>query len=104
MKVVTFREMGFENGKKCGRPPTKLWDFLRALAHIKGTLSWDLLDVRTRNSKMIKDAMDNAIKRKQLVNQKLKAKFNLKEDPIIYDRKNKIYQTVFTITSEVELF
>lgn len=103
-QVVTFREMGFENRKKRGRPPTVLWDFLRALAHTKGTFSWDLLDTRTRNSKTIKDAMDNATKRKQLVNQKLKAKFNLKEDPIIYDRKKKIYTARFAITSENELF
>lgn len=60
--------------------------------------------MRTRNSKMIKDAMDNATKRKQLVNQKLKAFFNLKEDPITYDRKNKIYETAFTITSEIEFY
>lgn len=103
-EVASFREMGFENGKKRGRPPTKLWDFLRALAIKRGTFSWDLLEEGTRNSKMIKDAMDNATKRKQLVNQKLKAFFNLKEDPITYDRKNKIYQTKFTITSENELF
>lgn len=103
-EIASFREMGFENRKKLGRPPSLLWDFLRALAHTKGTFSWDLLEERTRNPKMIKDAMDNATKRKQLVNQKLEAIFNLKEDPIIYDRKNKIYQTRFTITSENELF
>jgi len=102
-EVATFREMEFENRKKSGRPPNKLWVFLQALAHKKGTFSWDLLKKGTRNPN-IKDAMDNATKRKQLVNQKLKAFFNLKEDPIIYDRKNKIYQTKFEITSENELF
>ena len=103
-EVRSFREMGFENRKKLGRPPTVLWDFLRALAHTKGTFSWELLKEGTRNSKIIKDAMDNATKRKHLVKQKLKAIFNLKEDPIIYDRKNKIYQTIFTITSEIEFY
>lgn len=102
-EVVTFREMGFENRKKSGRPPNKLWDFLRALAEVKGTFSWDLLKKGTRNPN-IKDAMDNATKRKQLVNQKLKAFFNLKEDPITYDRKNKIYETAFEITSEIEFY
>lgn len=104
MEVASFREMGFENQKKRGRPPTVLWDFLRALAEKKGTFSWDLLNERTRSPKIIKDAMDNATKRKQLVNQKLKAFFNLKEDPITYDRKNKIYETAFTITSEIEFY
>lgn len=103
-QVVTFREMRFENRKKRGRPPTVLWDFLRALAYTEGTFSWDLLKERTRNSRIIKNAMDNATKRKQLVNQKLKAFFNLKEDPITYDRKNKIYETAFEITSEIEFY
>lgn len=102
-EIATFREMGFENRKKSGRPPNKLWIFLQALASVKGTFSWDLLKERTRNPN-IKDAMDNARKRKQLVNQKLKAFFNLKEDPITYDRKNKIYETAFTITSEIEFY
>ena len=104
-EVVTFREMRFENRKKLGRPPTKLWDFLRALAMKKGTFSWDDLKERTRNPKLIKDAMDNATKRTHLVNQKLKEFFNLKEKPIIHNRKTKTYQTRFaSISSEIELF
>jgi hypothetical protein len=46
--------------------------------------------------------MNNATKRKQLVMQQLKVLFNLKEDPIIYDRKNKIYQTKFYIMLQYE--
>lgn len=104
-EVRSFREMGFENRKKLGRPPTKLWDFLRTLAMKKGTFSWDDLKERTRNPKLIKDAMDNATKRTHLVNQKLKEFFNLKEKPIIYNRKTKTYQTrLASISSEIELF
>ena len=61
-----------------------------------------MLEEKTKNPKIIKDALDNATKIKQLVMEKLQEIFNLKEDPIIY--KNKTYQTIFTITSEIELF
>lgn len=96
-KVVTFREMGFANQRKHGKPPTILWDFLRALSLTNGVLSWDLLTKKTKNPKIIHDAINNGKKRKQLVSQRLKAFFRIKDDPIIFDRKKRIYQTMFTI-------
>jgi len=96
-KIVTFREMGFENQKKSGRPPGKLWEFLHALAILRGTFSWDLLREKVKNPEIVYNLMQNARKNKQLVSDRLKLFFNIEDDPIIYDWKEKVYQTKFAI-------
>jgi len=96
-KVVTFREMGFDNRKKYGRPPDKLWDFLYALAVLRGTLSWDDLKEKVKNSEKIFYALQTARKSKQLVSDRLKLFFNIEDAPIIYNKKEKVYQTQFII-------
>lgn len=97
IRVATFREMGFENRKKSGRPPSVLWDFLYALALTRGTLSWDILKEKVKKPDLIYKSLQTARKNKQLVSDKLKHFFNIDDDPIVYNRKEKIYQTKFSI-------
>lgn len=96
-QVVTFREMGFANKKMPENPPTKLWDLLYTFALTRGTLSWDLLREKVKNPDLIYRSLQNARKNKQLVSDKLKLFFNINDDPIVYNRKEKIYQTKFLI-------
>jgi hypothetical protein len=103
IKVVTFREMGFDNQKKSRRPPDKLWDFLYTLALLRGTLSWDLLKEKVKDPEIIYKALQTARKNKQLVSDRLKLFFNIEDDPIIYDRKEKLYHTIFTILPQDHL-
>jgi len=97
IRVATFREMGFENRKKSGRPPSALWHFLYALALTRGTLSWDILKEKVKKPDLIYKSLQTARKNKQLVSDKLKLFFNIDDDPIVYNRKEKIYQTKFSI-------
>lgn len=65
---VTFREMGFEDGRN-GKP-NQQWELLKLFASKGGELDWDK-----------PEAKDNLKKKKQLLAETLQEFFQIKEDP-----------------------
>jgi hypothetical protein len=70
--------------------PTEQWALLKILAAYGGKLGWTDSDARV----VVK-------KRKQELADKLRASFGIEAEPIVWNRRAKVYQTLFSIRGDV---
>ncbi|GAG59595.1 unnamed protein product, partial [marine sediment metagenome] len=84
---VGYKEMGFQDDKR--RMPNKQWKLLQLLAEKHGELSW--LD---------REATTLIKKKKQLLSDTLKARFQINEDPFFPYKKVKAYKIKMNLIPE----
>lgn len=97
IKIVNFREMGFEDQKI--KKPNIQWKFLYDLAQCRGDLTWSIASYRKRvDTNPL--ATSKAKKWKQRLAETLKEYFNIDEDPFYNYKQQNAYKTKFSLLPE----